>query len=69
MDFSQLIPLHFHTIERLIVKYLPHPFRVSSEDLVLLGSIGRSQALADAIGCIAGFRELDKTQFQEALLE
>ena len=69
MDFSQLIPLHFHTIERLIVKYLPHPFRVSSEDLVLLGSIGRSHALADAIGHIVGSGELDKTQYCEALLE
>ena len=69
MDFSQLIPLHFHTIERLIVKYLPHPFRVSSEDLVLLGSIGRSQALADAIRHIARSKELDKTKFKEALLE
>jgi len=42
---------------------------VSSEDLVLLGSIGRSQDLADAIGWIAGSGELDKTWFQEALLE
>ena len=42
---------------------------MSSEDLVLLGSIGRSQALADAIGCIVGSEELDKTWFQEALLE
>ena len=39
-----------------------------SEILVLLGSIGRSQALADVIGRIAGFGELDKTWFQEALL-
>ena len=30
---------------------------------MLLGSIGRSQALADAIGRIVGFGELDKTQF------
>ena len=33
---------------------------MSSEISVLLGSIGRSQALANAIGRIAGFRELDK---------
>ena len=44
-------------------------FRVSSEVLVLLGSIGRSQALADAIGRIAGSGKLDKTWFREALLE
>ena len=43
-------------------KHLPHPFRVSSEVLVLLGNIGRSQALADAIRHIAGSRELDKTR-------
>ena len=42
---------------------------MSSEVLVLLGSIGRSQALANAIRHIAGFRELDKTWFREALLE
>ena len=42
---------------------------MSSEVLVLLESIGRSQALADAIGHIAGSRELEKTRFQEALLE
>ena len=36
---------------------------------MLLRSIESSQALADAIGCIAGSRELDKTRFQEALLE
>ena len=36
---------------------------------MLLGSIGRSQALADAIRHIAGFGELDKTWFREALLE
>ena len=53
----------------MIVKHLPHPFRVSSEDLVVLGSIGRSQALADAIRCIARSKELDKTKFKEALLE
>ena len=50
-------------------KHLPHPFRVFSEVLVLLGSIGRSQALVDAIGCIAESGELDKTWFREALLE
>ena len=32
-------------------------------------SIGRSQALADAIGRITGSGELDKTRFREALLE
>ena len=42
---------------------------MSSEDLVLLGSIGRSQALANAIGHIPGSGELDKTRFQEVLLE
>jgi len=42
---------------------------VLSEVLVLLGSIGRSRALADAIGRIAESRKLDKTQFREALLE
>jgi len=42
---------------------------VSSEVLVLLVSIGRSHALTDAIGRIAGSKELDKTQFLEALLE
>ena len=36
---------------------------------MLLGSIGRSQALADAIGHIVRSRELDKTRFREALLE
>ena len=36
---------------------------------MLLGSIGRSQALADAIGRIVGSGELDKTRFREALLE
>ena len=41
----------------------------SSEVLVLLGSIGRSQALADAIGCIARFGELDKIWFREPLFE
>ena len=40
-----------------------------SEVLVLLGSIGRSQALADAIGRIAGSKDLDKTRFRKALLE
>ena len=50
-------------------KHLPHPFWMSSEVLVLLGSIERSQVLADAIGCIVVFGELNKTQFQEALLE
>ena len=43
VDFSQLLPLHFHTFERLIAQTLTHPFRVFSEVLVLLGSIGRSQ--------------------------
>ena len=52
-----------------VVTFFCSAFRVFSEVLVLLGSIGRSQALADAIGCIAGFEELDKTQFREALLE
>ena len=42
---------------------------MSSEDLVLLESIGRSQALVDAIGRIVGSGELDKTWFREALLE
>ena len=42
---------------------------MTSEDLVLLGSIGRSQYLANAIRRIAGFEELDKTRFREALLE
>ena len=42
---------------------------MSSEVLVLLGSIGRSQALADAIGHIEGSDNLDKTRFQEGLLE
>ena len=44
-------------------------FIVSSEVLMLLGSIGRSQALADVIGRIAVSKELDKTRFREALLE
>ena len=43
-------------------------FRVSSEVLVLLGSIGKSEALAVAIGHIAGSGELDNTRFWEALL-
>ena len=47
----------------------PHPFKVSNDVLVLLGSIGRSQVLADTIKRIAGSRELDKTRFWEALLE
>ena len=38
---------------------------MSSEVLVLLGSIGRSQVLEDAIERIAGFREIDKTRFQK----
>ena len=33
---------------------------MSSEDLVLLGSIGRSQTLTDAIGRIAESEELDR---------
>ena len=41
---------------------------MSSEVLVLLGSIGRSPALADAIRRIAGSGELDKTHFREVLL-
>ena len=41
---------------------------MSSGVLVLLGSIGRSQALADAIRRIARSGELDKTRFREALL-
>ena len=69
MDFPQLLPLNFHTLERLIAQTLTHPFKVSSEVLVLLGSIGISQALADAIGRIMGSGELDKTRFREALLE
>ena len=69
VEFPHLLPLHFHTIERLIAQTLTHPFKVSSEDLVLLGSIGRSQDLTDAIGWIVGSGELDKTWFQEALLE
>ena len=40
-----------------------------SEVLVLLGSIRRSQALADAIERIAGSVKLDTTRFREALLE
>ena len=36
---------------------------------MLLESIGRSQALADAIGRIAGFGEVDKIRFREVLLE
>ena len=36
---------------------------------MLLGSIGRSQALADAIRRIARFGELDKIRFREVLLE
>ena len=44
-------------------------FRVSSEVLVLLGSIERSQTLVDAIGRIAALGELDKTRFREVLLE
>ena len=42
---------------------------MSSEILVLLGSIEKSQALADAIGRIARFGKLDKTRFREVLLE
>ena len=42
---------------------------MSSEVLALLGSIERSQALADAIGHIAGSEELNKTRFREGLLE
>ena len=43
VDFPQLLPLYFHTSERLIAQTLTHPFRAFSEVLVLLGSIGRSQ--------------------------
>ena len=50
-------------------KHLPHPFRVFSEVLVLLGSIRRSQTFADVIERIAGSGELDKIRFREALLE
>jgi len=42
---------------------------MSSEVLVLLGSIGRSQTLVDAIGRIAEFGKLDKTWFREALMD
>ena len=42
---------------------------MSSEVLVLQGSIGKSQALVDAIGRIAGLGELDKIWFREVLLE
>ena len=40
VEFLNLLPLHFHTIEP---KHLPHLLRVSSEVLVLWGNIGRSQ--------------------------
>ena len=50
-------------------KHLPHHFRVSSEVLVLLGSIERSQALADAMRNIAGSGELNKIRLWETLLE
>ena len=50
-------------------KHLPHHFRVSSEVLVLLESIERSQVLANAIGRIAGSEKLDKTWFWETLLK
>ena len=36
---------------------------------MLLRSIGRSQALADAIVRIVGSEELDKTRFRGALLK
>ena len=39
-----------------------------SKVLVLLGSIGRSQALGDAIGRITGSRELDKTKVRRNLI-
>ena len=42
---------------------------MSSKISVLLGSIGRSQALVDVIGRITGSRKLDKTRFREVLLE
>ena len=42
---------------------------MSSEVLVLLGSIERSQTLVDAIGRIAALGEVDKTRFREVLLE
>ena len=44
-------------------KHLPHLFSVSSEILVLLGSIGRSHLLVDAIGLNYGIQKVreDKT--------
>ena len=63
---TSLFPYHwevdssntYHTLSKYLVRFL-----------VLLGSIWRSQALADVIGRIARFRELDKTRFWEALLK
>ena len=57
------------TLRGWLPKHLSHHFKVSSEVLVLLGSIERSQALVDAIGRIAGSEKLDKTRFWETLLE
>ena len=69
MDFPQLLPLNFHTIKRLIAKHLPHSFRVFSEVLVLLGSIEEIKDGRCNMKLIAGSGELNKTQFQVALLE
>ena len=52
--FPQLLPLNFHIIERLIAQTFTTPFRVSSEILVLLGSIRRSQGWQMQHGACCG---------------
>ena len=70
MEFPHLLPLHFQTIERLLAQTLTTP----SESVKWRFGAARkhwktSHGLVDAIGLIAGSEELDKTGFQEALLE
>ena len=66
--FPQLLPLHFHTIERLIAKHLPHPFRVFSEVLVLLGSIRRSQEWQMQHGACCGIRRARQDTIPSSLV-
>ena len=70
MEFSHLLPLNFHTIERLIAQTLTTPFQSVKWSF---GAAG--EALEEAkdgkynMELVAGSGELDKTRFREALLE
>ena len=70
MEFPHLLPLHSKIIERLLAQTLTTP---SESVKWRFGAAGkhwkRSHGLVDAIGLIAGSKELDKIGFWEALLE